>query len=162
VLEIERTYLVKKIPSNLSSYTSCQIKQGYLSLSSSPLRIRQKGAKFELTKKLPLKADDFSSAEETTISLTESEFNTLWPLVVRSLKKTRYYVSIGGGLTAELDIFQEDLEGLAFVEVEFVSEKQMTLFQPPTWFGRDVTQEEFSANVFLAGKTYVEVKRYLE
>jgi CYTH domain-containing protein len=37
-------------------------------------------------------------------------------------------------------------------EVEFISEEQMKLFKKPDWFGRDITQEDFSANVFLAGK----------
>lgn len=158
MIEIERTFLVKKIPTNLSSYKSCQIKQGYISSSPSPLRIRQKGDRFELTKKIPLKIGDFSSAEEINILLTEYEFNKLWSLVERFLEKIRYYIPLNNNLVAELDIFKGDLKGLVFVEVEFISQKQMKSFKPLKWFGTDITQEDFSANSFLAGKKISEIK----
>lgn len=161
MIEIEKTFLVKQIPNNLSQYKSQKIKQGYLSPSPSPLRIRQKGEKFELTKKLPLKQGDFSSAEEINIPLTEYEFSKLWPLVEKSLEKIRYLIPLDSGLVAELDVFGKTLEGLSFVEVEFVSQEQMNSFTPPDWFGKDVTQEDFSANVFLAGKNFSEIKKYL-
>ena len=85
-IEIEKTFLVKKIPKNLSSFKSQKIKQGYLSPAPSPLRIRQKGDKFELTKKIPIQPGDFSLAEETNIFLTKYEFNKLWPLTEKSLE----------------------------------------------------------------------------
>lgn len=161
MIEIEKTFLVKEIPKELFSYKSEKIKQGYISPSPSPLRIRQKGNKFELTKKLPLKEGNFSSANEINIPLTEYEFNKLWPLVEKSLEKTRYVIPIHDELIAELDVFEKDLGGLTFVEVEFTSEEQMDSFVPPDWFGKDVTQEDFSANVFLAGKSFSEIKKYL-
>ena len=154
--------MVKRIPGGLVRYKSSKIKQGYLSPSPSPLRIRQKGEKFELTKKLPVRSGDFSSAEEINIPLTKFEFDKLWKLVDRSLLKTRYLVPLDGGLTAELDVYDGKLKGLVVVEVEFASEDQMKSFIPPDWFGKDVTDEEFSANSFLAGRTFAEVvKKYL-
>lgn len=162
MLEIEKTFLVKKIPDDLSSYNSHQIKQGYISLSSPALRIRQKDNKFELTKKIPLKAGDWSSVEEINIPLTEAEFNKLWLLTEKSLEKIRYEIPLHDNLIAELDVFRGELEGLSFVEVEFISEDQMNLFQKPDWFGKDITQEDFSANVFLAGKNFLEVKKYFK
>lgn len=161
MIEIEKTFLVKQLPLNISQYKSQKIKQGYISLSPSPLRIRQKGDKFELTKKLPLIEKDFSSAEEINIPLTEYEFNKLWPLVEKSLEKTRYIIPIKDNLIAELDMFEKELEGLSFVEVEFISQQQMESFIPLDWFGKDITQENFSANVFLAGKNFEEIKKYL-
>lgn len=161
MLEIEKTFLVKNIPGNLAPYKSYQIKQGYISSPPSPLRIRRKGDKFELTKKLPLIKGDYSSVEEININLTEYEFNKLWSLSEKSLEKIRYCLPLSNNLVAELDIFQGDLKGLALVEVEFVSEEQMKLFKQPEWFGKDVTQEEFSANCFLAGKKFSEIKNYL-
>lgn len=38
----------------------------------------------------------------------------------------------------------------------------MKSFHPPSWFGKDVTQEDFSANSFLAGKTLTEIKTYIK
>ena len=161
MIEIEKTFLVKQVPNNLFQYKSQSIKQGYISPSPSPLRIRQKGDKFELTKKIPLKPGDFSSADEINIYLTKYEFNKLWPLVEKSLEKTRYIIPLENNLVAELDVFEKELEGLSFVEVEFTSQEQMDSFVPPDWFGKDITQEDFSANVFLAGKSFSEIEKYL-
>lgn len=161
MIEIEKTFLIKEIPKEIFSYKSEKIKQGYLSPSPSPLRIRQRGTRFELTKKLPLKKGDFSSVNEINIPLTEYEFNKFWPLVEKSLEKTRYVIPINDNLIAELDIFEKELEGLSFVEVEFTSQEQMDSFVPPDWFGKDVTQEDCFTNVFLAGKNFSEIKKYL-
>lgn len=161
MIEIEKTFLVKNIPRDLSSYKSFKIKQGYLSSSHPALRIRQFGNSFELTKKIPLKLGDWSSVEEMNIPLTEDEFNKLWPLIEKDLIKTRYFIPLENNLIAELDIFDEKLTGLNFVEVEFSSQEEMNLFQKPDWFGRDVTQEDFSANSFLAGKTFTDIKKHL-
>jgi adenylate cyclase len=162
MLEIESTNLVKELPKNLDLYNHEPIRQGYLSLPPSPLRIRQKGEKFELTKKFPVEGQDFSTAEEITILLTADEFNKLWPLVERSLEKVRYKIPLTEGLVAELDIFLGRLKGLAMVEVEYQSKEQMLAFKKPEWFGRDITREEFSANSFLAGKSFEEIKRFIE
>ncbi|MFA7676219.1 MAG: adenylate cyclase [Candidatus Shapirobacteria bacterium] len=162
MLEIEKTYLVEKIPNNLSEYKGHQIKQGYISSTPSPLRIRKNDNKFELTKKLPVKEGDFGIAEELNIPLTEDEFKKLWPLVEKYLEKTRYYIPLENNLIAELNIYKGDLEGLVFVEVEFKSEVEMELFEAPDWFGKDVTQDDFSANSFLAGKNFLEIKKYIE
>jgi CYTH domain-containing protein len=161
MLEIERTFLVKNIP-NLTSIKQTKIKQGYISSPPSPLRIRQKGDIFELTKKIPLKENDYSSNEEINILLTEYEFNKLWTQVEKSLEKSRYCIDIGENLIAELDIFEGGLSGLVFVEVEFPSQEIMESFIPPEWFGKDITQESFSSNSFLAIKTIKQIEELKE
>ena len=161
MIEIEKTFLIKKIPQKLSSYKSVTIRQGYISSTPSPLRIRQKGDKYELTKKIPLKDGDFSSVNEINIPLTKEEFNKLWTLIEKSLEKIRYLVPIKDNLVAELDVYQKDLKGFSGVEVEFVSKKQMNAFIPPEWFGADITQKDFSANSFLAGKSFSDIEKHL-
>jgi len=161
MLEIEKTFLVKNIPANLSSFKSIKIKQGYISTTTSPLRIRQKGNKFEITKKIPLKEGDFSQVEEINIPLTRFEFNKLWKLAEKYLEKTRYLIPLKNNLMAELDVFSGKLKGLSFVEVEFPSESKMNSFKQPDWFGKDVTQEDFSANAFLADKTFFDIQQFL-
>jgi adenylate cyclase len=161
MIEIEKTFLVKKIPINISQYQSQKIKQGYLSPGPSPLRIRQKGDKYELTKKIPLKNDDNISVEEINILLTEYEFDKLWPLIERSLEKTRYLIPLNNGLTAELDIYSGPLKGLCVVEVEFPSTENMNSFVSPEWFGKDITQIDSLSNSHLAGKNFADIKPYL-
>lgn len=160
MIEIEKTFLVKNIPANLSSYKSFKIKQGYISSTPPVLRIRQKNDKYEITKKLPLKPGDWSSSEEINIPLTKEEFDKLFVLTEKSLQKTRYLIPLENNLTAELDVFEQELNGLSWVEVEFISEEEMNSFKKPNWFGKDITQEDFAANSFLAGKTFEEIKKY--
>ncbi len=162
MIEIEKTFFVKDIPFDLSLFPSEIINQGYISSPPSPLRIRQKGSKFELTKKIPLKNGDFSSAEEINIDLTQYEFDKLWSLVEKSLEKIRYYIPLQDNLIAEINVYQRNLNGLIFVEVEFSSSEEMDHFVPPSWFGADVTQEDFSANSFLAGKNFKEVEPFIK
>ena len=164
MLEIERTYLVKSLPGNLERYPQEEIRQGYLSETVHeplPLRIRQKGDKFELKKKFR-SGKDLSLAEEINLPLSEGEFNRLWKLIVKSLEKTRYYLPLNSGLTAELDIFHEKLEGLSYVEVEFDSKEVMGRFTPPVWFGADITNQSWSSNSFLASASYSEVQRLID
>ena len=154
MLENEFTFLVKNLPENLDAYPKDKIKQGYISSGLHPLRIRQKGDKYELTKKSQIAPQDFSRYNETTIYLTQDEFEKLWPLTERFLEKTRYYYPLENGLTAEIDVYAGALKGLVVVEVEFPDENSRKNFKTPSWFGKDITQEHWSANSYLAGKSY--------
>ena len=107
-------------------------------------------------------AGDFSRRDELNIPLSAAEFDRLKTVSLKSLRKTRYFLNLPNNLVAEIDVFHGPLEGLAMVEVEFRDEARRHAFVPPTWFGRDVTQEEWSANAFLAGKSYEDLKPLLE
>ena len=47
-MEIERKYLVKRLPENLSNFKKSEIKQAYISFSPT-IRVRQSGNQFYLT-----------------------------------------------------------------------------------------------------------------
>jgi CYTH domain-containing protein len=68
---------------------------------------------------------------------------------------------LGNKLVAELDVYSGPLTGLSVVEVEFPSVAIMNSFIPPAWFGRDVTQDKFISNSFLAGKSFQDIQKYL-
>jgi CYTH domain-containing protein len=162
MLEIEKTFLIKNFPEGIKNFRKDDIKQGYLSKDRQPLRLRKKKGMFEITKKLSLKKGDESAKEEINIPLTKKEFSMLWKLVVKHLKKTRHYCPLRGGLTAEIDVYKGKLKGLAVVEVEFRSTHQMNTFVPPKWFGKDVTQERWSTNAYLAGRSFKDIKKHLQ
>ena len=157
MVENELSFLVKKMP-QLIGKPHKEIEQHYLSDGEEPLRLRRAGGTFELTKKLTLDGADLSRTEEITIPLERDEYFMLLPLAKRGLVKSRYYIRLDGGLTAELDVFKGPLEGLAMVEVEFEDEAKREAFTPPSWFGRDVSQEAWSSNASLAGKTWYDVR----
>jgi adenylate cyclase len=161
VMETELTFLVRKLPRGLKAKRKEKILQGYFSFRDYPLRMRQKGKEYELTRKIPEKRGDFSCHTELTILLRKEEFKRLWPLTVKDLEKTRFYYPLPGRLTAEVDVFEGKLKGLIFVEVEFPNRKAMENFVPPNWFGRNVTQERWAVNARLAGKTFGQIKPFL-
>lgn len=160
MIENERSFLVAKMP-KLDGVVRKEISQHYLSEGEEALRLRKAGGTYELTKKRTLDPEDLSRKEELTIPLEREEYYDLLPLAKRGLEKTRYYLRLPEGLTAEIDVFGGALKGLAMVEVEFPDEKARAKFAPPDWFGRDVSQEEWSSNAFLAGKTFRQIAKHV-
>lgn len=149
-MEIERKFLVDNLPDGLDQYPHTEMEQGYL-CTSPTVRIRKAGDVFWLTVKE--KATVHSTAihnREEEFRLDVEKYNLLKSKCDgRMVRKTRYRIPIGA-LTAELDIFHEQHEGLHLVEVEFPSTAVADAFVPPEWFGRDVSSDRRYTNSFLA------------
>ena len=64
--------------------------------------------------------------------------------------KTRYFVPLEDGLTAEIDLYDGELEGLVTAEVEFPDEETALAYPAPDWLGEDVTGDKRYANRTLA------------
>ncbi len=145
-MEIERKFLIKKIPGNLSSYPLRTIEQGYL-CTDPVIRIRKDNDKYELT----YKSKGFLSRQEYNLPLAEDAYLHLLPKIDgRLVQKKRYMIPLENGRMAELDIFQGDLAPLILVEVEFPDEKEAAEFLPPEWFGEDVTFSEQYHNSYMS------------
>lgn len=134
-MEIERKYLVNKLPEHLDSYPCRIMEQGYLN-TAPVIRIRKDNDKYELT----YKSKGLMVREEYNLPIDRSSYEHLIPKVDgRLIKKRRYMIPLDDTLTAELDVFEGDLAPLILVEVEFSDESQALNFIPPDWFGEDVT-----------------------
>ena len=145
-MEIERKYLVKEIPANLDQYESKKIAQGYL-CTEPVVRIRRSNNDYYMT----YKGDGLMVREEYNLPLTEEAYTHLRPKIDGLLiSKTRYLIPLDDKLTAELDIFEEDLKGLVIVEVEFDSVEEANAFTSPDWFGEDVTNSGKYHNSYLS------------
>ncbi len=156
MIELEKTYLAKKLPGNLRSCKFEEIIDVYIPKTSEhpKLRLRKNGDKFELTKKEPFNNGDASHQKEQTIVLTETEFNTLnQQLEGKRVRKIRYYYDCSDRI-AEIDVFQDALKGLVIVDFEFTTVQEKNKFQAPDFCLADVTQEVFIAGGMLCGKTY--------
>ena len=80
--------------------------------------------------------------DEEEITLTKEQFETLWPMTEnRCIVKKRYILHPDNrpNVTIEVDVYEEELEGLIIAEVEFSSVEESEAFNPPDWFGREVT-----------------------
>jgi adenylate cyclase len=146
--EIERKFLVRKLPAGLTKYPSAEISQGYLvSMDDGPqVRLRKAGERFWLT----YKRGSGNVREEREVELTAEQFEALWPATEgKRLVKTRYEVPFGQR-TVEIDLYHERHEGLVVAEVEFDEEEAAKNFQPPDWLGDDVTGDPRYSNQLLA------------
>lgn len=146
--EIERKFLLSEQPAWLSRCAAVQIEQGYLAIESEvEVRLRRADEKRLLT----TKRGNGEVREEIEIDLDPAQFATLWPLTgSRRLRKTRRLVPIDGGLTAEVDVFEGELEGLLIGELEFDSEEQSASFEAPEWLGKEITGDRRYAGQTLA------------
>ncbi len=145
-MEIERKYLLKQIPSDLDKYESKKIAQGYL-CTSPVVRVRRSNDDCYIT----YKGSGLMVREEYNLPLTKEAYDHLVKKTDgRLIEKTRYLIPLDGGLTAELDIFENDLAPLTLVEVEFDSVEAADSFAAPEWFGEDVTKSGKYHNSYLS------------
>ena len=158
-LELEKTYLARHLPEGLSGCEYKELLDIYVpeSVEHPRLRIRQKGSKYEITKKTPLVKGDASQHTEQTISLEEAEFKALAQVKSKKVYKSRYFYKYNG-FTAEIDVFRDGLEGLVLVDFEFSTVEEMKEFKIPDFCLADVTQEEFLAGGMLCGKNYSDIE----
>lgn len=124
------------------------IRQGYLAIAEeTEVRLRQAGDRLTLT----VKGGQGETRSETEVEITRSVFDELWPETGgRRIEKFRREINLDGGLTAEVDSYEGELEDLVVVEVEFTDEADADSFWPPEWFGRELTGDPAWANQSLA------------
>ena len=145
-MEIERKFLTKHIPFDITAYPYKQISQAYISFSPT-IRIRQSDEAYILT----VKGKGHLAREEFELPLTKEDYDRLsmktegTPVI-----KKRYLVPVDGGLTAEVDIYEGELTGLMTTEVEFPSLEEAERFVAPDWFGKDVSEEKAYKNTSLS------------
>jgi CYTH domain-containing protein len=146
-MEIEKKFLIKRLPNNLGSYPHTQIKQGYIS-TSPVIRIRQLGDNFILT----IKGKGLLEREEYELNITKNQFQKLSEKVEGTvIDKTRYYIPYEK-YTIELDLFHDHYQDLQVAEVEFETLDDAHAFSPPEWFGEDVTHDVNYQNSTLSQK----------
>lgn len=136
-MEIERKYLIEKLPAGYKGYPSRHIQQAYL-CTNPVVRIRKEDEAFYLT----YKGKGLLAREEYNLPLNGTAYAHLLEKADGIvLTKRRYLIPLdySEGLTIELDVFEGVYEGLVLAEVEFPTEKEALNFTPPEWFGRDVT-----------------------
>jgi len=161
-IELERTFLLKKIPVDLKTLEFREIFDIYIPKSAPHpiLRIRKKGDKFEITKKHPVKTGDYSRYSEETIPLLEEEFLELAELPGKRVRKIRHNYPVGANI-AEIDVFQDELKGLILIDFEFKTMEEKNDFIMPEFCLAEVTPDKTFTGGLLAGKKYSDIEAQL-
>ena len=146
VVERERKFLVRSLP-NLPA-VGTDMRQGYLAIDGSVgVRVRDE---VERGQTLTVKSGSGAVRTELEWSIEAPQFEAAWAITEdRRVHKTRYRMDVGAR-TAEIDVFHGSLDGLVLVEVEFSSMGELEEFEPPEWFGDEVTEDDRYANASLA------------
>ena len=146
-LEIERKFLLDRLPQDLHQAESVSIRQGYLfSGKDREIRIRQIGNTYLQT----VKTGEGLIRQEIEVPLKKYQFDTLWEGTegVR-LEKIRY-TYFWDGCSLFLDEYRGKLDGLIVGEVEFPSIEEARGFQSPGFFLEEITYDPRYRNRKLA------------
>ena len=148
-MEIERKFLVDRLPEHLEQYDTQQLEQAYL--CTDPVgRVRRQGDEYILT----YKGKGHMVREEYNLPLNEQAYEHLLEKADGNVIRKRRTRIPWQSSMIELDIFEAPFEGLMLAEVEFETELEAVAFIPPEWFGRDVTFEKEYHNSTLSRKGF--------
>jgi CYTH domain-containing protein len=148
-VEIERKFLVDRVPPGLEAHPARRIRQGYLAIHEDGTEVRVRRTDGEAT--MTVKSGPAHVRVEEELEIDGRRFDALWALTEgRRVSKTRHLVPAGDDLVVELDVYDDALAGLMTAEVEFPSESASAAWMPPAWLGAEVTGDERYANQSLA------------
>ena len=88
--------------------------------------------------------------DETNYNITREQYeNLIKKQEGTTIHKTRYQLYADGQIMA-FDIFHDDLDGLAYMEIEFPNEEESLKYKEPSWVIKDVTSDIRYKNGHLA------------
>ena len=150
-MEIERKFLIKKLPENLEQYQCLHIEQAYL-CTSTVIRIRKQDEEYYLT----YKGTGLLAREEYNLPLSKEGYEHLRPKADGNIiSKKRYLIPITDtALKVELDVFDAPFAPLIIAEVEFPDVESANAFTPLNWFQKDVTEDPAYHNSNLSKQTF--------
>lgn len=162
-IELEIAWLVKFLPKDVENSPSFEIVQGYLEhddLNIKDERVRKKQGIFtHTTKRFVVSSQETGYCEEETRKIREDEFEQMMEKSRKKIRKKRYLYPLSDGLIAEVDIYQDNLEGLNVVEVEFADVDDWKKFKPLDWFGKEVTDSLGIYPPHIANMTFDEANK---
>lgn len=143
--EIERKFIIDRMPVDISDYTltSTAIVQSYLSINDNEeVRVRRSTFRNDVQCFLTVKRGKGLERDEYEVSISHQSFLDLQPMHTKPLIKTRWYVIISD-IHMEIDVYtSKENSGLCIVEVEFDTVQDAQNFCPPFWFGEEVTNNK--------------------
>jgi adenylate cyclase len=159
MIKLEKTYLVKHLPANLSEYPHIEFEDVYIpaDVDLPKIRLRRGGDKYFLTKKIEVKEGGGTVQRELNTDLTFEEYEVLRDASERLIRKIRYYYDLNGQI-AEIDVFSGPLQGLVLAVFEFDSPENKKRFIPPEFCLADVTSERFIVGGRLSGMSYDDIE----
>ena len=137
--EIERKFLITDPPSLSDAKGSILIRQGYITSGESQYEVRVRHIGDEYL--LGIKSGRGVERTEVEIPLRKNQFIPIWNLTEGwRLEKRRYFFPYRD-YRIELDVYAGNIEPLVVAEVEFETVADSIRFEPPGWFGLEISSE---------------------
>lgn len=136
-MEIEKKYLIEKLPDNFTYNRKSKIYQTYLNDITDSFEVRLRHYDHEDRYYLDLKSNGVYIRDKKGIKISKEQYDIL--NIEKQLVKMRYYTD-----EFLIDIF----EGLNLIIAEVENEK-LDNFIKPSWFGEEVTFNEKYKNRYL-------------
>lgn len=163
-MEIERRFLVKDLSKlDLSKYEHKRIIQDYLYKDKfTAIRKRKTVVDKNVTYTYTIKTKKVGiSVNELEDEISEDEYNSLKVHPnFNHIDKTRYIIPYIDNLNIELDVFNDNFDGIIFAEIEFKSEEQAHSVKLPEWFGPEITNK--LTNSDMAIRSIDEILQFVE
>jgi adenylate cyclase len=149
--EIERRFLVHGDWPETDTISKTWIQQGYMPTGRGcTVRLRRTDADHYLT----VKEGSGLKRSETEITISQEQFNSLWPHTHdHRIEKTRYLLPHLEG-SFEIDRFAEPIGDITIAEIEFPSVEAAWLATLPHWCGEEITGLIQFSNASLARHGY--------
>ena len=166
-IEIEKKFLTKEVPFDLSSFPCHEIEQGYLNVHPA-VRIRKEDDTFYMTYKATKENYDGIGKTEYNMELDEESYRHLRTKVDGNIiTKKRYIIPVNddafdgeylaphkelgraieaGEIKIELDVFEGVFAGRILAEIEFPNEDAAANYRMADWFLEDVTGDTRYSN----------------
>ncbi len=149
--EIERKFLIKNLPSDLSINHGSIIHQGYIFIENEKhLRIRYIEGLDNGILCLKFTPKNTPIRQEHEWEITSEEAKQLFDKCAYKLTKKRYrylWDRDGACVWMDIDVYGKDLK---VVEVEFDSEESMKSFVKPDFFGEEISGKRKYSNIQIA------------
>lgn len=124
------------------------ITQAYLE-DEKRTRIREDMQNGSCIYTMTVKSGSGISRPEDETFISAKDFESLLGEATCSLQKIRRYLT-WHGINFQLNTYYGLLHGYVQIEVEFDSHEDAVVFIPPSWFGREVTDDNSHGNYSLA------------
>lgn len=152
-MEIERKFLIKKMPEGLKDYPSHLIEQAYLCVRP-VVRVRREDDQYYMT----YKGSGMMVREEYNLPLDAPSYSHLLTKADGNIIVKRRYLIPCPPYTIELDVFDGIFKGIVIAEIEFPTVEAANGFLPPEWFAEEVTRDGRFHNSFMSGVEKSEIR----
>ena len=136
-MEIERKFIIERLPENIDTYPFLKIEQAYLCVNP-VVRVRREDDNYILT----YKGEGMMAREEYNLPLTPEAYRSLIKKCDGVIIKKRRHMIPYGKYTIELDVFDAPFAPLIMAEVEFETIEEAKEFTAPDWFITEVTEDK--------------------